>query len=106
MSDDPAAPSPTGWVIAPGLLADRMGCFMLFLLRLETCSVVPISGDGSSWERSGKNTRRADYKTTAVRCATPTRRRARESGRREKTTSPRHARHFTPTRRERPAALQ
>src|SRR5260370_42010571 len=55
MSDDAATPSPTGSVIAPVLLADRMGCFMLLLLRLESCSVVPMdSGDVSSWERPGK----------------------------------------------------
>src|SRR5437870_13228045 len=86
MSDEGATPRPTGSMIALALLADRMGGFMLLLLRLE---IWLGRSDGFRRRlllgRPGKNMRPADCETTALRLCEPTRRRGRvnqEEGRR------------------------
>src|SRR6266568_1597384 len=85
MSDD-GAPRPTGSMIALVLLADRMGGFMLLLLRLE---IWLGRSDGLRRRlllgRPGKICDLRIAKTTAVRLREPTRRRGRvnqEEGRR------------------------
>src|SRR6266568_6889506 len=107
MSDD-GAPRPTGSMIALVLLADRMGGFMLLLLRLE---IWLGRSDGLRRRlllgHPGKIMRPADCANDCGAFArTDSATGATESGRREETTSPRHARQFTPTPPRKPAAVQ